>query len=441
MDKFLPVDEILGMLRRRFVAFGTIAVLGISISLIYALGLPKLYETSAVIQIENSAVSDSLVPTQNSTRILQQLQRTEQRLMARDQLLEMISEFQLFSDLKDASSNEKVFMLRQSTRIEQVINPTLQWRTDVSPTALTITVRLGDAELVALVANRFVSNVVAENRLRREERVRDTLQFFNGEEARVGREISSLDTEIAAFKRANEGALPDSITGRRTQLASLEETDLVLEQQLIELTSGSDEDLRENVSKKIDLLEEQRQAISERRAAIEASLAAAPQVEKAFNTLQRRLELLEEQYRVITRHRAEAEMGQMLEESRQSENYEVLELAEVPEAPIAPSRKKVFAMGVMGSLALASALVYLLEILNPVIRTASQMERKLNIRPVVSIPNIHTRNDLTRAWAKRTATVLAVAIGVPVGLYLVNAHVFELTSLFDTDWRTRLAAD
>ncbi len=440
MDRFLAIDEMLSMLRRRLVVFGLVAVLGSVLSLFYALSLPRLYETSAVIQIESSAVSDSLVTSQTSSRALQQLQRTEQRLMARDHLLEMIQEFDLFSDLPNATNTDKVYLLRLATNIEQVINPNLQWRTDVSPTALTITVRLGDPEQVAQVANRFVASVLAQNKMRREERVRDTLQFFESEESRVGQEIAELDAEIAVFKRANASALPEAVAGKRVQLANLDESDLVLEQQWIELTSGPVEDRRASITQKITLIEQQRAAIAERRNAIAASIKSAPQIEKTYNNLSRQLGLLEEQYTIITRHRAEAEMGQMLEDSRQSENYEVLEMAQVPDKPIAPSRKKVLMMGVVASFGAAFVLIYLLENWNPVIRSAAQMERQLNMRPVVSIPNIETGVELTRRWILKTMAIVFAIAAIAVALTLVNTHVVELASLIDTGWISKLAS-
>ena len=201
MNKILPIAEAVSMLRRRLLVFALIAITGTVISFFYALGLPKLYATSAVIQIQTSAVSDSLVSGGDSSRALQQLQRTEQRLMARDHLIGIINKYNLFSDIPGASINDKVYWLRVSTQIEQVTNPTLQWRTDISPTALTITVQLGDPVQVADVANEFVTSVLEQSRQQREDRVREALEFFESEETRVGREITALDTEIAAFKR------------------------------------------------------------------------------------------------------------------------------------------------------------------------------------------------------------------------------------------------
>jgi len=426
MDKILQLDEFMSMVRRRILVFGIVVTVGSLLSFFYAIGLPREYETSAVIQIEGSSVSENIATTSDTSRSIQQLQRTEQRLMASDHLVSVIKKFNLFADLPAASLNDKIYLLRMATRIEQVTNPAFQWRTDMSPTALTITVRLGDPDQVALVANEFSNSVLKHNRRNREDRVREALEFFESEEVRVGTEIAALDTEIADFKKENADSLPEAVLSKRTQIAGLEETDLVLEQQLIELTSGQGTDRRPVIIKQIEQINEQRAAIAERRDAIATSIKSAPKVEKTFNTLRRRLSLLEEQYTVITRHRAEAEMGQMLEVSRQSEMFVVLEVAKVPDSPIAPSRKKIFAMGFAGSVSLAAALVFLLENLNPVLRSAAQMERQLNMRPVVVIPNIDTTARFTRRWLTRAAIVLVLLIGVPFALLLVNEHVIPL---------------
>lgn len=438
MEKVHPFDEWMSVLRRRIVLFLLISGVGIAISLFYALGLPKMYETTSVIQIETSPVSDSLVQNTDVSRAMQQLQRTEQKLMARGHLEAIITDLNLFSDLPSSSMNDKVYMLRSSTTIQQVVPPALAWRTDIVPTALTVSVRLGDPVLAAEVANRFASSVLEENKQRREERVRETLNFFESEETRVGGEISTLDAALAQFKKENAESLPSAIASIRVKLTALEESDLMLEQQLIELTSGSGEN-RPLIAKKIDQLEEQRAAITERIDALEAALFQAPRTEKSLNTLARRMSLLEEQYTVITRHRAEAEMEQMLEASKQSENFEVLEVAQVPEQPIAPSRKKVFAVGIVASLSIAGLLVFVLESWHPVIRTAAQMERQLGIRPVVSIPNISSRIDVTKRIFSRAMMAGALLVLLPVAAIILNETIFPISSLFDAAWIKGLA--
>ena len=428
MDRILPIGTFLSMLRRRFALFALVSALGSAAALAYALSLPRLYEATAVIQIESPMIGENVLASREASAALQQLQRTEQRLMARDNLIAVIARHRLFADRPGMSLNEKVHALRLATRIEQVTNPALQWRPDVSPTALTITLRLGDAEQVAAVTNDFVASVLEQNRARREERVRESLAFFASEEERVGSEIAALDAEIAAFKSRNAEALPDALGGKRAQLAALEESDLALERQLIDLT-GSAGATRANVARQISRIEEQRGIIAERRRALQAALARAPAVERSLNALTRRLATLEEQFAIITRNRAEAEMGQMLEASRNAENYQILELAQVPETPVAPSRRKIFLAGVAASFALAAGLIYLLDSLRPVIRSAAQMKRQLGLTPVVVIPTVRTPGDVARRRLGRSALLLALAIGLPLALYLVDAYLYPVEKL------------
>jgi len=433
VDKVLTLQEIIGMVRRRFFVAGLILIAGFAVSLFYALSQPRAYQSTAVIQIEASAVTENLTESTNNAKALLQLQRIQQRLMSRDHLLGIVDRMHLFEDPDALTDAEKVAVMRESVEIAEVTNPSLAWRTDIVPTALTITVTLGEADTAAAVANAFVDSVVEQNRRAREDRVRDALNFYRSEEARVGGEIADLETEIAEFKRSFADSMPAAVAAMREQISGLKSADLVLEQQRIELTGGrsGDSTIVKNQVRKID---DQRAVIAARRDGLEAAIGAAPEVQKQFNALNRQLAQLEEQFRVITRHRAEAEMGLMLEASQQSENFEVLERAQVPAYPISPSRKKIALMGSFLTVLATIAAIYGLEAMHPVIRTSAQMERQLDIRPAVVIPNVETVTDQTRRLAMRLAVIAAIVIGLPAALWVIDAMIFPISSLTGFGW-------
>ena len=81
-------------------------------SLTYALSLPREYETSATIQIEQPSIQtgESSSGSINAS-MLQKLQIVEQRVMARDNLLTIINKYGLYPGLADA---QKVELLRRS---------------------------------------------------------------------------------------------------------------------------------------------------------------------------------------------------------------------------------------------------------------------------------------------------------------------------------------
>ena len=388
MEKIPSINELLSAFFRHIIVLAAVVVAGFVFSVFYALGQPRLYQTQAVVQIEQPRLQETLSGNATAGSNLQRLQIIEQRLMARDNLMSIITKLNLADGADDGTMNELVSALRSSVRIERITDPTMRWRSDVSPSALSFVVQDADPERAALIANEFLNNMLEQSRSSRAERVNETLEFFESEEQRVGATIADMDAQIAEFKRNNADALPESLLAQRTQLANLEDAELAIDREMIEGATSLRGDAAARAALRNEQLQEQKNLIQTRRALIEANIERAPQVEKSFASLNRQLQQLTDQFTIITRNRSEAEMGQMMENSSQTESFLVLETALIPEHPIAPDRRKIVLAGTMLSAIIGLGLVLLLELRNPVIRTASQMERQLGLRPVVSIPNI-----------------------------------------------------
>ncbi|MEP2530309.1 Wzz/FepE/Etk N-terminal domain-containing protein [Shimia sp.] len=394
MDKIQTLGEVVNMLRRRFLLWASVITLGVLISLAYALSLPQQYETSATIQIEQPSIQagDSTLGSVNAA-MLQKLQIVEQRVMARDNLLTIIDKFQLYANAQGLSSVQKVELLRSAARVGHITNPDFRWRQDVSPSALLVTVRMNDPVLAANVANELVNNVLEQEQDRRTARVRETLNFFEGEEIRIGNAITMLEEEIAEFKKRNAALLPGGVDILRTRLADLLQIELEVQREIVSLQDGlgtNDNSIR---GQQVRRLQEERDLYRLEIIETEESIAASPRVEQQYNKLLRQLTKLEDQYGAITVGKAEAEMNQMLEATSQSDSFAVLEQALPPDWPIAPSRKKILGMGGLLSGVLAIVLVILAELRSPVIWTRTQFERQLGMRAVAAIPVIERPRD------------------------------------------------
>lgn len=417
MNRLATIDELLSAVLRHIVLLAVVVAIGIAASLFYALSLPREYETTALIQIEQPQVQQSLGAAPNS-QTLQQLQIIEQRVMSRGNLLTIVDQENLFGELPDMSESDKVHALRESAQVTRVSDPTLAWRPDITPTALSITVRLGDPELAARVANTLVSNVLEESRQSRSQRAEETLAFFESEEARLSIEIDGLEGELADFKRNNLNSLTGGLAAQREQLALLEQEKLELERELLELNAGN-RGARNNIFiSRVEQLEQQRDLLAERINVILELERRAPDVERELSRQERELQKLTDQYQVITRNQAEAEMGLMLQASQQGESFRVLEPAIPPEQPIAPNRKRIAFMGCVLSGFLGILLVAILELRNPIIRTENQLERQLGLRAVAVIPNVQVAHE--KVWRKLTwvvgITVFVLAVLVIVAL-------------------------
>ena len=185
----------------------------------------------------------------------------------------------------------------------------------------------------------------------------------------------------------------------------------------------------EQIERQIALREQQRAADEARVAELEASIARTPQVEIALGALLRDLETVQVQHQQAVLKRSQAETGERLEVSQQAERFEVIEQPLTPEGPAAPNRPLIAAIGMVGSFGLGGALMVLAELLNRAIRTPRDLERQLQLRPIVAIPYIATpRERRLRRWRFWTAA-LAVAVVAPLALLAVDRYVRPLPIL------------
>ncbi|MDJ0823307.1 MAG: Wzz/FepE/Etk N-terminal domain-containing protein [Paracoccaceae bacterium] len=408
MNQFQSIGEVFAALRRRAWMILLVTGIGCLLSLTYALSLTKIYEATSVVQIEDARVPDSLAgATAQSSDNGRRVRLIEQRLMSRDNLLTIMEKHDLFTGDPMVTTNERVSLMREAARIEEIVNPSEAFAPGGSaPSGLRISVRLADPHKAADVANDLMYSVIEQSRTRSAGRARDTLEFFVAEEARVGAAIEAQEQVIADFKRDNAAQLPAGIADLRVQLSNMRDEELQLDQQIVTLESSTTRTRQEVFDREIARLREQKRLLNQRMAQIEGQIAANPEVERELSALERRLTQLQEQYTVVTRRQAEAEMGQLLEDRQQMDRFEVLETALEPEFPVSRSRKRTAIMGGVASVVAGIALAFVAELLNPAIRSAAQMERVLGIQPVVSIPEIQRRRDITR----RGLSILAMAL-------------------------------
>lgn len=411
MDRFQSLGEVLSMLRRRALLWVSVIAIGVVISLFYTLSLPREYETFATIQIEQPTIQTGETSRGSlNADMLQKLQIVEQRVMARDNLLAIIDKFGLYRNA-GLSDLQKVDLLRRAAGVQHITNPQLRWRQDISPSALLVSVRMTDPVLAANVANELVNNVLATEAESRAARVRETLDFFDGEERRIGGAITTLEAQIAEFKRQNAVILPGGVESLRTRLTDLEEIALEVQRQILSLQDGGQAEAGTIRGQRVARLREEAALYELEISEIEAEIAETPRLEQEFSKLERELSKLEDQYQAVTVGKAQAEMNQMLEASSQSDSFAVLEEALPPDWPIAPSRKKILAMGGLLSGAIALSLVFLAEMRSPVIWTRGQLERQLRLRAVAAIPVITTPKQKRKALMGRVVKIGAVIAG------------------------------
>lgn len=241
MGPIQSIDDVISMLRRRLPVVLTLMAAGILVALYLVVTSPRVYDSAAVIQIEAPAIVDSA--SDSSLPIARRVQLIEQRLMVRSNLVSVIERHNLYSDLP-LSSNEKVDLLRSTTRIESVAAPG-QATGGASLAAIIITAQGGTAQQAADIANDFADGVINRDEENRQLRIQEAHRFLMGESSQLQGELEAHDRRVAEFTSANEDSLPSAqeyVQSELTQLAAqdgtLDRDIMALERERLALQAG-----------------------------------------------------------------------------------------------------------------------------------------------------------------------------------------------------------
>lgn len=406
MQQFEILSGVLGAFKNRVVIFLMILIVGVVTTIVYTLSQPQTYSATAVIQIESAQISEPSLAALSSDAS-HRLQLIEQRLMARDNLIEQIENFGLYADLNESSDMDKVALLREAITISQIAGDAGLFGAAGVPSGLTITVNLSEAEDAAALANFLVQQVVDQNENRREIQARQTLDFFETEEARLLALVESVEDELAVFRQTNADILPETVAGLAEQEAAFESNILDIDRQILTLRNDASRQRDEFVNRQVAVLEEQKTLLSERLAGVRTKMQMAPEAARELGRLNRELSLFQGQYEVVTVNRAEAELSLTLEDRKQAERFEILETALPGEHPVSTSRRLMFAIGMALSIIAAGGVVFISEQMNPAIRNAKRLKSELDLTPVVSIPTIVSAKE---AFGQRLVIASMLAI-------------------------------
>jgi uncharacterized protein involved in exopolysaccharide biosynthesis len=438
MGQIQSLEEFISLLSRRRWLILVVALVGALMSAIYAKSRPDTYETAAVIQVESAAVQG--VDGQRSSAAAATLQLIEQRLTTRENLAQVIERHGLYAGLP-LSMDRKIDMLRGAVSfqgVDSVAAPGFGEQRALS--AILVFARMDSPELAARVANDFAQGILDQSAAGQRAKADQNVLFFRAEVDRIGAQIAQVEALNVAYRNENAGNLPETREARRDEMVSLE-TDL--RRQLQEKVGLENEAAR--ISAKANLRETDRRALADlqaslvvldaqiasaraRQAEIQAELASAPEVEKVLAGYERQLEQLQNQQDAAIARMVQAETDARLAELQQAERFTLLERAIVPESAMGGGNKKLAVAGAAASLILGLVLAFVMDLIHPVVRTAAQMERQLDLRPVVSIPEIKPerakRKPLLRGFGRSAEDKMV--LGLPLYAVLSGAVTLVL---------------
>ncbi|WP_172326885.1 Wzz/FepE/Etk N-terminal domain-containing protein [Mangrovicoccus sp. HB161399] len=274
---------------RRFHYFFVIASCFTVVGFAVAIMMPPEYTSSARLLVESPQISDRLASSTVDVVANEQLQVIEQRVMARSNLIDIATNFEVFPEQASMNANEIVKEMRDRTEFTIYGGRNQATFVDVS-------FRGSNPEVVARVANELVTQILDVNVRLRTVAAGDTMDFFKEEVSRLSVELDQQSARILEFKSKNADALPENRDYLTERLGSLLDTVRTLESQaegLREQRKNAQELFEANGASSTAVLTPDEAALEEARRQLDSALAVFAPDNPRLKMLESRVAQLE----------------------------------------------------------------------------------------------------------------------------------------------------
>lgn len=212
MDKDLDPRDIKNFIRRRnkcfLITFLILFVIGVSIAII----LPPIYRSEATILSEKQQVPEKALQSSKRNFFEQKVEQLTQKVLIRSKLIEIINEFNLYSDLKDRSTPADLLEILKKNIVLENLYAEIQniyGKTANIPIGFTIAFESKNPISAQKVTNKLASLYIEEDEQSKEKRTIVTTTFFKQELNNLKNEIQQYEKRISDFKKSHIGELPE----------------------------------------------------------------------------------------------------------------------------------------------------------------------------------------------------------------------------------------
>jgi len=308
---------------------------------------------------------------QNRVFILQQLQQARAQGANGDTLRDLEQEYQKKATVYDENHPDMVAMRRQIDSLR---------RGD--------SVAVGSSLQAQLAAQR---SILAETRQRYSEDHPDV--------KRIERQIASLEARIASGEKSGS---PDSDGAARTPVVVQLETQL----------NGTDT--------QISALEKRGQELRGKLTGLQGRIASTPEVERAYETLNRDAGTARQQYDQLIEKRMNAEVNAAAIANGTVDQFAMVGAPSLPKNPSKPPRVGIAVIGLIGGTLLALMAALGASALDSTIRGTRDLHTLLEVSPIGFVPVIRNSAFFRRRGLQMTALAASIVLGVPACYLLVR---------------------
>jgi len=222
-------------------------------------------------------------------------------------------------------------------------------------------------------------------------------------------ELARLRQELAEQASLGRTEIHPEVKTRRDRIA-------ILEQQLAATPPGSpdapaaNDPARAQIRREIDRLEREiaadgasRQRLVAESGMIQSQLERTPDRESALQSMLQIRDRLEQEYRDAQQKERDAREGEMVEDFKQGERFEILNPARPPKDPFWPDLRFFLLMGVAVGGGLGIALVLLLEVFDQSFKSEEQLAAAIDLPILAVIPDLTRVESRSRRRGTRQA--------------------------------------
>lgn len=219
----LTLNDYMSILRRRWLLMTIIFTVILSVTVVVAVVIPPLYASSATILIESQQIRDDMVHGAVMSPAEESIELVKQRVMTRENLLAIITKFNLYKDdRKNQTTSELIDEIRSAIHVELLSVASSNKRKGSTTIAFKLSFENAQAFAAYKVANELATLFLSENVKSRTERAVEATEFLGQEAQRLKADLEKIEGQVSAYKLGHTGALPENQQMRMTAMQNNE---------------------------------------------------------------------------------------------------------------------------------------------------------------------------------------------------------------------------
>ena len=447
-EQSLSLGHIYGIVKRRALYFIVPFVLISVVGCLVTAAWPARYVSQGTILVSSQEIPSDLVRPTVAALANDRIKIIQQRIMTRDNLLELAKKYQLSAGLQERmSGTELVDFIRERTIIKPM-EETIQSR-EGSGRKDAIAFKVGfdyeKPQIAMRVANELVTKILNEDVRSRTEFAEQTTKFLQREVKRLEAQLSLINDQIANNKLSGvAGIQADTSKFDQARALSMLKAEL-----LVKSASYSEEhpDIRA-LKRKIEALEKNPELAgsivanttepSSRHlpavpatAAPKASTTGGATDPGTLDTLETQRVGLRAELNSATQKLSAARLGENLQRDQHSERLEVIEQPTLPDVSTKPNKPKLYGLVLGFALMAGFGLMFGTEMLDHSIRRSTDLFSLVDSQLIATIPYISTPGEDRNRKRKIIAAVIVSIAVIAAGATAIIFFLPPLDVLFD----------